>query len=68
MIFFGFYLINFSQAFKGGVLDYVAGTLITWIFLQVIPFLSCIISALFRYYGIKNKNERLYKLNQVYIF
>ena len=68
MIFFSFYLINFSQAFKGGILDYVAPTFITWILLQIIPFLSCFISALFRYYGIKNKNKKLYKLNKVYIF
>ena len=68
MLFFVFYIINFSEAFKGGILDYVAGSLMTWIFLQVIPFLTCIISALFRYYGLKNNNSKLYKLNQAYIF
>ena len=68
MILFFYYIMNFSQAYKGGVLDYVLGTLMTWIFLQVIPFVSCFISALFRYYGIKKQNNRLYKLNQIYIY
>ena len=68
IIFFFFYLINFSQAYKGGILDYVGATFMTWLFLQVIPFISCIISALFRYYGLKNNNNRLYKLNQIYIY
>ena len=68
IIFFFFYLINFSQAYKGGILDYVGATFMTWLFLQVIPFISCIISALFRYYGLKNQNNRLYKLNQIYIY
>ena len=68
IIFFFFYIINFSQAYKGGVLDYIGATFMTWLFLQIIPFISCLISALFRYYGLKNQNNRLYKLNQVYIF
>ena len=68
MIFFFFYIINFSEAFKGGIIDYLGGTFMTWLFLQVIPFISCIISSLFRYYGLKNQNNRLYKLNQVYIY
>ena len=68
MLFFFFYIMNFSQAYKGGILDYVAATLMTWIFLQVIPFISCLISALLRYLGLKRQNNRLYKLNQVYIY
>ena len=68
MIFFFFYIVNFSQVFKGGVLDYIGGTFMTWLFLQVAPFISCLISASFRYFGLKKENNRLYKLNQVYIF
>ena len=68
LILFFFYIINFSEAFKGGIIDYLGGTFMTWLFLQVIPFISCIISSLFRYYGLKNQNNRLYKLNQVYIY
>jgi hypothetical protein len=68
IVFFFFYIINFSQAFKGAVVDYIAGTFMTWLLLQIIPFISCFISALFRYYGIKNPDNRLYKLNQAYIY
>ena len=68
IVFFFFYIINFSQAFKGAVVDYIAGTFMTWLLLQIIPFISCFISAPFRYYGIKNPDNRLYKLNQAYIY
>ena len=68
ILFFFFYIINFSEAFQGGIIDYIGATFMTWLLLQIIPFISCIISALFRYYGLKNKNNRLYKLNQVYIY
>ena len=68
IIFFFFYIINFSQAYKGGIIDYVGATFMTWLFLQVIPFISCLIFALFRYYGLKKQDNRLYKLNQVYIY
>ena len=68
ILFFFFYIMNFSQAFKGAAVDYIAATFMTWLMLQIIPFISCIISALFRYYGIKDENNRLYKLNQVYIY
>ena len=68
ILFFFFYIINFSEAFQGGIIDYIGATFMTWLLLQIIPFISCAISALFRYYGLKNKNNRLYKLNQVYIY
>ena len=57
ILFFFFYIINFSQAFKGAVVDYIGATFMTWLMLQIIPFITCLISALFRYYGIKNENK-----------
>ena len=68
IIVFYFYIVNFTQAFKGGIIDYIGATFMTWLCLQFIPFISCLISALFRYMGLKNQNIRLYKLNQVYIY
>ena len=68
VIFFFFYIINFCHAYKGGIIDYIGESFMTWLLLQVIPFISCLISALFRYYGLKYQNNRLYKLNQVYIY
>ena len=67
ILFFFLYIINLCQAFKGEVVDYIWATFMTWLMLQIIPFIICLISALFRYYGIKNENKRLYKLNQAYI-
>ena len=68
ILFFFFYIINFSQAFKGATIDYIGASLITWLMLQIIPFISCLIFALFRHYGIKNQNNRLYILSQAYIY
>ena len=67
LIFF-FYLINFSQAYKGGYIDYLTAAFLTWILLQVFPFITVLISTCFRYYGIKKGYKKLYKLNQVYAF
>ena len=67
MIFF-YYLVNFSQAYKGGYIDFLTGGFITWIFLQIFPFITCFISSIFRFCGIKKGYSKLYKLNQVYAF
>ena len=50
--------INFAQVYRGGVLDLIAGVLWTFIFLQIIPFILCLVFALIRYYGVK-KNEKI---------
>jgi hypothetical protein len=68
IIFFFFYIINFSEVFRGGIIDYIGATFMTWLLLQIIPFITSLISALFRYYGLKKENNRLYKLNQVYLY
>ena len=68
MILFFYYLINFAQAYKGGYIDYITGGFMTWIMLQVFPFITCFISTIFRICGIKCGYSKLYKLNQVYIF
>ena len=67
LVFF-YYLINFSQAYKSGYIDYLTAAFLTWILLQVFPFITCLISTFFRYYGIKKGYKKIYKLNQVYIF
>ena len=68
MILFFFYMINFSEVYKGGYIDYITSSLLTWAFLQIFPFITCFISSIFRYCGIHKKCRKLYKLNQVYIF
>ena len=61
-------VINFAQVYVGGVLDFVAGIFWAFIFLQIIPFIYCLIFSFCRYKGIKNNNEKLYKLGQSIFF
>ena len=68
MLLFFYYLINFSQVYKGGCIDYITGGFMTWVMLQVFPFITCFISTILRICGIKRKRSKLYKLNQVYAF
>ena len=68
MLLFFYYLINFSQVYIGGYIDYITGGFMTWIMLQVFPFITCFISTILRKCGIKTGSSKLYKLNQVYAF
>ena len=52
--------IAFNGAYRGGAMDLIAGALWTFIFLQIIPFLYCLIFAFCRYQGIKKNKEKLY--------
>ena len=61
-------LINFCEVYRGGILDLIAGFLWTFIFLQIIPFIYCLIFALIRYKAIKNKNEKMYQFSQIIFF
>ena len=68
MVIVFYLLINFNEVFRGGILDLIAGVFWTFIFLQVVPFIYCLIFALIRYYGIKNKNKKMYILSQIIFF
>ena len=65
MIIFFVYLTNFSMAYSGGALDYIGAGIWTFIFLQILPFITSLIIAFLRHYGMKNKNEGMYKMSQV---
>ena len=65
MILFFVYLTNFSNAYSGGALDYIGAGIWTFIFLQIFPFISSLLIAFLRQHGMKNKNEKMYKLSQV---
>ena len=60
--------INFVGVYIGGVLDLIAGAFWTFIFLQIIPFIYCLIFSLFRYLGIKKDIEILYNIAQSIFF
>ena len=64
-----FYLaINFVGVYIGGALDFIAGIFWTFIFLQIIPFVYCLIFSYYRYKGIKDNNEKLFKIWQIIFF
>ena len=64
-----FYLaINFVGVYIGGALDFIAGIFWTFIFLQIIPFIYCLIFSYCRYKGIKDNNEKLFKIWQLIFF
>ena len=65
MIIFFVYLTNFSMAYSGGALDYIGAGIWTFIFLQILPFVSSLIITFLRYYGIKKNKEGMYKMSQI---
>jgi hypothetical protein len=68
MIMFYFYIVNFFAVYRGGIVDYLASATWTFIFMQIIPFIICLIFALFRYIGIKKSNNKLYQVGQLLIY
>ena len=68
MIVFFYCITNFYGVYRGGIVDYIAAFLITFIFIQIFPFILCLIFALFRYFGIKKSNDKLYKIGQLLIY
>ena len=67
---FGFYycISNFYAVYKGGIIDYLTASLWTFIFIQVFPFILCLIFAFLRYLGIKNSNNSLFKAGQLLVY
>ena len=64
-----FYLaVTFVGVYIGGALDFIAGIFWTFIFLQIIPFIYCLLFSYCRYKGIKDNNERLFKIWQIIFF
>ena len=59
------YLINFSFAYPGGVVDSVSNSIITFILLQIFPFISSLIICIMRYLSILKNNRILYQLSQL---
>ena len=68
MILIFYLMVNFNEVYRGGILDLIGGFFWTFIFLQIIPFIYCLIFAWIRYYGIKNKNEKMFYYSQIIFF
>ena len=65
MILFGIYIINFSFTYPGGVIDYISNSIITFIFLQIFPFITSLLVCYMRIYSLKKKNKTLYEFSQI---
>jgi hypothetical protein len=65
MVVFFIYLTNFSNAYSGGALDYIGAGIWTFIMLQILPFISSLIIALLRYYGMKKNIQGMYRISQI---
>ena len=61
-------IVNFFAVYRGGIIDYLAASTWTFIYLQIFPFILCFIFALFRYFGLKNSNNKLFKIGQLLIY
>ena len=68
MLGFYFCIINFYGPYRGGLIDYLTASFITFIFMQVFPFILCLIFSLIRYFGLKKSDKRLYKIGQLLIY
>ena len=68
LMFIIFYsVINFNQIYKGGAVDCFSGAFWTFIFLQIIPFIYCLIFAFCKYKGNKSNNKKMYNFgNYIY--
>ena len=59
------YIVNFSFAYPGGILDCLSNTIITFIFLQIFPFITSLIICFMRYFSISKKNRIIYEFAQI---
>ena len=68
IVVFYYLIVNFFAVYRGGIIDYLAASTWTFIYLQIFPFILCFIFALFRYFGLKNSNNKLFKIGQLLIY
>ena len=64
-IIFFIYIINFSFVYPSGVIDCISNSIITFLLLQIFPFISSLIICLMRNLSITKKNRILYDFTQV---
>ena len=66
MIIIFYPIITFNEIYRGGFTDLLAATIWTFILLQIIPFILCLVFALLKYIGTKKNNDKLYQF--IYLF
>ena len=68
LIILGTYLIGFNMVYKGSESDFLIPTLITFILLQILPFIISIIITLLWYNGLKKENKTLVNIAKTFLF
>ena len=68
LIIFGSYLIGFNMVYKGSESDFLIPTLVTFILLQILPFIISIIISLLWYNGLKKENRTLVNIAKTFLF
>ena len=63
MIFLLIFMITFNYVYSYSSIDLLLGSLITWFFIQILPFLGVLIVSTLRYVGIKSKCKLLFKIS-----
>ena len=64
IIFFWYYLSTFCNVYKNSQWDWFEGSVITFIVIELLPFLFCFLITCLRFLGLKCKMEGAYKLSQ----
>ena len=67
MCFFWYYLSTFCNCYHGTQLDWLIGSLICIFFVQLFPFILCLLYTTFWYFGIKCKLEILFRISHCMI-
>ena len=68
LIILGFYIIGFNMVYKGSESDFLIPTFITFILLQIMPFIISLIITLIMYYGFKNNNKNQINIAKTFLF
>jgi hypothetical protein len=68
LIIFSSYLIGFNMVYKGSESDFLIPTLVTFILLQILPFIISIIISLLWYNGLKKENRTLVNIAKTFLF
>ena len=66
MIFLFIFLITFNYVYNYSYIDLLLGSIITWLFIQILPLLGVLIISILRFVSIKIKCKLLYEISQFF--
>ena len=68
MILATIFILSFHSAYAGGFFDYFSCFIMTFLFLQIIPFIISIVLGCMMFEGAKKNNECCLNLSRVFLF